>query len=175
MNTNHLFYDVTRSVSETLSYTNFEDRFPPCFDIWELICHFNLKTLLLTFLWLEFRFKLFRELHVHLKGFMCIRMRKLHEERQVPADTYVWCQTAFSLNVPKFFSKYLMTEQLSQIFGWLVRTLTQYIWPLTQQKPQKIKCNKDWGFIGDHIRFVFLGAWPCFMTSWRITHREKKY
>ena len=29
MNTNRLFYDVIRSASETLSYTNFEDRFPP--------------------------------------------------------------------------------------------------------------------------------------------------
>ena len=60
-----------------------------CFDICELIyCHFNAKMLLITFLWLEFRFKSFRELHMHFKGFMCIRMRKLHEEHQVPADAH---------------------------------------------------------------------------------------
>ena len=29
MNNSRLIYAVTRSVSETLSYTNFEDRFPP--------------------------------------------------------------------------------------------------------------------------------------------------
>ena len=59
------------------------------FDICELIyCHFNAKTLLITFLWLEFRFKSFVELHVHFKGFMYIRTRKLHEEYQLPADAH---------------------------------------------------------------------------------------
>ena len=57
---------------------------------------------------------------------MCIRMRKLHEERQIPADAHDWCQIAFSFNVPKFISKYLTTKQLSQIFGWSIRTLAQY-------------------------------------------------
>ena len=60
-----------------------------CFDICELIyCHFNAKMLLITFLWLELRFKSFLELHMHFKGFICIRMRKLHEEHQVPADAH---------------------------------------------------------------------------------------
>ena len=27
---------------------------------------------------------------------MCICMRKLHEEYQVPADAHDWCQTVFS-------------------------------------------------------------------------------
>ena len=82
-----------------------------------------------TVLWLEFRFKSFLELHLHFKNFMCISMRKLHEKRQVEADAYGWirCQIAFSFNVPKFISKYLTTKQLSQMFGWSVRTLAQYI------------------------------------------------
>ena len=36
------------------------------------------------------------------KGFMCIRMRKLYAECQIPADAYDWCQIVFSFNVPKF-------------------------------------------------------------------------
>ena len=101
--------------------------FLPCFDICELIYyHFNAKTLLFTFLWLEYRFKSFLELHVHFKGFICIRMRKLHEERQIPADAHEWCQIVFSFNVPKVVSKYLTTKQLSQICRWSVRTLAQY-------------------------------------------------
>ena len=90
-NDTHLFfYAVTQSASETLSYTNSEAHFPPnSFDICELIyCHFNAKTLLFTFLWLEFRFKSFLELHVHFKDFICISMRKLQEELQVPADAH---------------------------------------------------------------------------------------
>ena len=44
------------------------------------------------FLWLEFRFKSFLELHVHFKGFVCIRMRKMHAERQIPDDAQIkWC------------------------------------------------------------------------------------
>ena len=35
--------------------------------------------LLFTFLWLEVRIKSFLELHVQFEGFICIRMRKLHE------------------------------------------------------------------------------------------------
>ena len=58
-----------------------------CFDICELI-YFNAKTSLIMFMWLEFRFKSFLELHMHFKGFMCIRMHKLHEEFQVPADAH---------------------------------------------------------------------------------------
>ena len=47
-----------------------------------------IKTLLIVFLWLEFRFKSFLELHTHFKDFMCIRMCKLHKEHQVPADAH---------------------------------------------------------------------------------------
>ena len=82
--------------------------------------------LLFTFLWLEYRFKSFLESHVHFKGFMCIRMRKLHEKCQVPADAHNWCQIVFTFNVPKSVSKYLTTKQLLQILGWSVRTLAQY-------------------------------------------------
>ena len=85
------------------------------------------KTLLFKFPWLEFRFKSFLELHVHFKGFMYIRMRKLHAERQIPADAHDWCQIVFSFNVPKFIAKCWTTNQLSQFFGWSVRTLAQYI------------------------------------------------
>ena len=99
-----------------------------CFDICELIyCHFNAKTLLFRFLWLEFRFKSFLQLQVHFKGFMCIRMRKLHKECTVPADAHDRCQIVFSFNVSKFVSKYLTTKQLSQMFEWSVRTLAQYM------------------------------------------------
>ena len=64
------------------------------------------KTLFFKFLWLEFRFISFLELHVHFKGFVCLRMRKLHAECQIPADSHDWCQIVFSLNVPKFIPKY---------------------------------------------------------------------
>ena len=99
-----------------------------CFDNYESVyCHFNKKTLLFKFPWLEFRFKSFLQLHVHFKGFTCIRMRKLHAERQIPADAHDWCQIVFSFNVRKFIPKYWTTKQLSQFFGWSVRTLAQYI------------------------------------------------
>ena len=54
----------------------FRHMFDSCESIY---CHFNEKTLLFKFPWLEFRFKSFLELLVHFKGFMCIRMRKLHQ------------------------------------------------------------------------------------------------
>ena len=41
--------------------------------------------LFFKFLWLEFRFKSFLELHMHFKGFVCLRMRKLHAECQIRA------------------------------------------------------------------------------------------
>ena len=98
-----------------------------CFDICEIIyCHFNTKTLLITLLWLEFRFKSFHELHEHFKGFICIRMRKLHEVNHVSVDAHDWCLTVFSFNSPKFVSKYLTTK-VSRFFGWSVRALAQYI------------------------------------------------
>ena len=53
-----------------------------------IYCHFNEKKLLFKFPWLEFRIKSFLEFHMHFKGFMCIRMRKLHAEWQIPADTH---------------------------------------------------------------------------------------
>ena len=61
------------------------------------------------------------------KGFLCLRMRKLNAECQIPADAHDWCQIVFSLNVPKFIQKYWTTKTLSQFFGWSVRTLAQYI------------------------------------------------
>ena len=41
---------------------------------------------------------------------MCRCMRKLQEERQVPADAHDWCQIAFSFNVPKIVSKYVVVD-----------------------------------------------------------------
>ena len=79
------------------------------------------------FLWLEFRFKSFLKLNVHFKCFMCIHMRKLHAECQIPADEQGWCQIVFSFDVPKFIPKYSMTKTWSQFLGWSVRTLAQYI------------------------------------------------
>ena len=65
-------------MSETLSSTIFENRFPPfvltVVDQFNVIFSFYRKTLLFKFLWLEFRFKSFLELHVHFKGFMYIQM-----------------------------------------------------------------------------------------------------
>ena len=66
-------------------------RFPP--HVLILVSQYNAiltgeKTLLFKFLWLEFRLKLFLELHVYFKGFMCIRMHKRHAECQVPADAH---------------------------------------------------------------------------------------
>ena len=90
MNNSRLCYAVTRSASETLSYTNIEDGFSPY--VFTFVSYFinilTQKTLLFMFPWLEFRFKSFLELHVQFKGFMCIRLRKLHEKRQVPADAH---------------------------------------------------------------------------------------
>ena len=118
-----LFYAVTQSALNIVK--QFWWSFSAiCSDICELIyCHVNAKTLF-TFLWWEFWFKSFLELHVHFKDFMRIRMRKLQEERQVPADAHDWCQIVFSFNVPKFVSKYLTTKQLSQIFGYRLE-----LWP----------------------------------------------
>ena len=90
MNNNHLFYAVTRSASETLSSTIFDDRFPSYVltVVSQFIVTLTKKTLFFKFPWLEFRFKSFLELHAHFKGFMSIRMRKLHTESQIPANTY---------------------------------------------------------------------------------------
>ena len=51
------------------------------FTLWHesIYCHFNKKTSF-KFLWLEFRFKSFLELHMHFKGFMCILICNLHAE-----------------------------------------------------------------------------------------------
>ena len=145
MNHSRLFYAMTRSASETLSYNNFEDRIPPYvlkfvssffffFFFFFLFWHFNAKTLF-TFVWLEFRFKSFLEMY--------IRMHKLHEERQVSADAHSWCQISFSFSVPKFVSKYLTTKQLSQIFGWSVRTLAQYTLNITGLTVCRHKITKE--------------------------------
>ena len=121
---------MSRSASETLSSTIFEECFPPY--VLTMLNQFNViltkekKTLLFKFLWLEFRFKSFLELHVHFKGYINIRMRKLHAECQIPADEHDWCQIVFSLAVPKFVPKYWTTKTLSQFLGWSVRTLAQY-------------------------------------------------
>ena len=99
MNNNHLFYAVTRSASETLSSTIFEDRFLPYVFTIKSQCVVILttttkkkkkkkKTLMFKFLWLEFRLKSFLELHVHFKDFVCIRMRKLHAECHIQADAH---------------------------------------------------------------------------------------
>ena len=46
------------------------------------------------------------ELHLHFKGFACLRMRKPHAEYKISADAHDRCQIVFSLNVPKFIPKY---------------------------------------------------------------------
>ena len=94
---------MSRFASETLSPTTFEDRFSPY--VLTVVSQFNViltkkKTLLFKFLWLEFRFKLFLELHAHFKYFMCIRMRTLHEECQVRADAHDCGQIGFSAPPP---------------------------------------------------------------------------
>ena len=104
----------------------FEDCFPPYVLTAVSQCNVILmkKTLLFKFLWLEFRFKPFLELHVHFKGFMCVRMRKLHAKRQIPADAHDGCEIVFWLNIPKFCPKYWTTKTLSQFLWWSVRTST---------------------------------------------------
>ena len=88
--------------------------------LWVIYCHFNAKTLLFTFLWLEFRFKSFLEFYVYTHA---------QTARRTPGSG--WCtrliQTVFSFISPKFVSKCLTTKQLSRFFGWSVRTLAQYM------------------------------------------------
>ena len=48
------------------------------------------------------------ELHAHFKGFVCMHMRKLHEEYQVLTDAKL-CSHLIVQN-----SKYLTTKQLSR-------------------------------------------------------------
>ena len=100
----------SRSASETLSSIMFGDRFPPYVltVVSQFIDILTKKTVLFRFPWLEFRFESFLELHVHFKGFMCIRMRKLHAECQMPADAHDWCHP-----------KYWTTKQLSHFF-WMI-------------------------------------------------------
>ena len=66
MNNNRSFYAVTRSASEALSSTSFEERFAAIFltIVSQLIVILTKKTLF-KFLWLEFQFKSFLVLHVH--------------------------------------------------------------------------------------------------------------
>ena len=105
MNNNRLFDTVTRSASETLSSTLYEDRFPPyvlTVVSRQFIVILTKKRCCLSF---NNRFKSFLELHVHFKGFMCIHMRKLHAECQIPADAYDRCEIVLSFNYPKFSAK----------------------------------------------------------------------
>ena len=57
-----------------------------------------------NFLWFEDRFRSFLKLHVYFNGFMCIRMRKLQAECQIPADARDGWQIVFSeiLNDKKY-------------------------------------------------------------------------
>ena len=47
------------------------------------------KTLTIEFLRIKFGLKSFLELHVHLDGFICIHMHKLHAECKIQADACV--------------------------------------------------------------------------------------
>ena len=64
---------------------------------------------------------------MHFKGFVCLRMHKLHAECQIPSDAHDWCYIVFALNVPKLIPKYWTTKTLSQFLGWSIRSLAQYI------------------------------------------------
>ena len=96
--------------------------------------------------------------HTHFKDFMCIRMRKLHEEHQVPADAHDWYQTMFSFNIPKFVSKYLTAKNLSRCFGWSVRTLAMYIFARDHSlgiSPVSIDCWNRWANTGPYLEACF--------------------
>ena len=54
---------------------------------------------------------------MHFKGFVCLRMPKLHAECQFPADAHDLCETVFSLNVPKNHSKILNDKNIIAVFG----------------------------------------------------------
>ena len=78
---------------------------------------------------------------MHFKGFVCLCMRKLHAECQIPADAHNWCQIVFSLNVPKVIPKYWTTKTLSQFLGWLVRTLAQYTNTRIRRSPKQAQSS----------------------------------
>ena len=129
---------MSRSAPVTLSSTMFEDRFPSY--VLTFVSEFNVilkkKTVFFKFLWLEFRFKSFLELYVHLNGFMCICMRKLHAESQIQTDAHCWCQIVFSLNVPKFIPKYWTKKHYRNIWGdrlelWPSIYLINLVWFIT--------------------------------------------
>ena len=164
------------SVSETLLSTIFEDCFPPY--VLTGGSQFNViltkKTLLFKFLWLEFRFKSFLKLHVHLKGFICIHMRKLHVECQIPADEHDWCQIVLSLIVPKFVPKYWTTKKLSQFLGWSVRTLAQYTYTYYIQNFKTLASFCSWSVrfeshLVGNLKTGFLVTWHisfCLFCIW---------
>ena len=57
---------------------------------------------------------------------MCIRMRKLHEEHQVPAVAHDWYQTVISFNKSKVRFEIFNDKTIIAIFfWWSVRTLAQ--------------------------------------------------
>ena len=93
-------------------------------------------TLLFKFLWIEFGFKSFLELHVQFNRFMCIRMHKQHAECQIPGDAHDWCQTVFSFKLPKFIPKHWTTKQLSHFkLTWAESSqgeLIVYQWPVVR-------------------------------------------
>ena len=59
---------------------------------------------------------------------MCIRLRKLHEDHQIPADAHDWCQTVFSFNIPKYVSKYL-TSNYRHVLGDRLELWPSIYWP----------------------------------------------
>ena len=119
-----------------------------CFNSCESIqCHFNTKTLFFKFLWLEFRFKSFLELHVHFKGFVCLRMRKLHAECQIPADAHDWWMpNCVFIECSKIHFKILNDKNTIAVFGVIGQNFGPVYYkyrlplnPLGQKKKKKKK------------------------------------
>ena len=171
---------MSRSVSEKLSSAILRIVFRHTF--WQLWvnfwCHFNAKTLFFKFLWLEFRFNSFLELHVHFKGFVCLRMRKLHTECQIPADMHDWCQICFRWKFQNSFQnierqkKFALFWMIGQNFDPVYKTGH---W-LTRQSPARSFSTLKTSSSKNIVSYVSeLASWLMSLhrkhywaTSWKI-------
>ena len=87
---------------------------------------------------------------MHFKDFMCVRMRKLHTECQIPADAHGWCQIVFSFNAPNFIPKYWTTKSLSKCLGDRLE-----LWPSMLRKTIH-KTDKDKNIVATYAVWVRL-------------------
>ena len=104
---------------------------------------------------------------MHFKGFVCLRMRKLHAEWQIPADAHDWCQTVFSLS--KILSKILNDKNIIAIFG----VISQNFGPVYMhigfeiQLIYKVQADYMWEFNYMDKMMLVSGIQIKWATSWQ--------